>query len=661
MSDQTRHLSLFEEDYLLRELGPVAHVPQVALTELVANAWDAGASKVDLFLPSEPGGTLTVVDDGHGMTAAQFSKRWMTLRYDRLKHQSSKVEFPKGSNAKLRKAYGRNGVGRHGLLCFGDQYQVETWRDSKLCTFVVGTESGPSPFVVRSEEFAERDGSGTRLSVSVTRKLPDIKEIVTVLAARFVHDPAFQIRVNGVPLTLAKLEQHARTHLLELSDGRSAKVIVIDSTQQNHSSIHQGVAFWVENRLVGDPSWVIGQVANFDGRTRFAKRYKVIVDTQGFEGHVFQDWTGFQSTPAVEELFKAAAECINHVANELANEVVEATSEDALVQNRSELKTLGQGAQMEVTEFTKAVAQAHPMVSPDFLATAVKAVINLEKSKSGASLLTKLAHLPASDIEGLDSLLADWSVKDALRVLDEIDDRLSVIEAISRLAEDPDTDELHTLHPLILRSRWLFGPEFESMEYCSNMTLKSVAKQLWRDADAAFINERKRPDIVVLPDRSTAQLVGIEQFDLHDASLAQMQNILLIELKKGGFKLNRKEVNQADEYVQDIASSGYVNGSPFITAWVVGQSIAAGVATTKTVGDEHHKYGQVRATTYGTLVGTANLRLMRLRETLEDRYGNLKTDALLLKVLATQEQTSFDLGAVPESGAKDEASVTEVV
>jgi hypothetical protein len=44
---------------------------------------------------------------------------------------------------------------------------------------------------VRSEEFSEREGSGTRLSVSVTRKLPDIKEIVTVLAARFIYDPAF--------------------------------------------------------------------------------------------------------------------------------------------------------------------------------------------------------------------------------------------------------------------------------------------------------------------------------------------------------------------------------------------------------------------------------------------------------------------------------------
>lgn len=38
MSDNPLQTSLFEEDYLLRELGQVARVPQVALTELVANA-----------------------------------------------------------------------------------------------------------------------------------------------------------------------------------------------------------------------------------------------------------------------------------------------------------------------------------------------------------------------------------------------------------------------------------------------------------------------------------------------------------------------------------------------------------------------------------------------------------------------------------------------
>ena len=104
MPDQPLQNSLFEEDYLLRELGQVAHVPQVALTELVANAWDAGATRVDLFLPSEIGGTLTVTNDGHGMTSAQFKKRWMTLRYDRLKHQGPDVEFPTGRYTSPRRA-----------------------------------------------------------------------------------------------------------------------------------------------------------------------------------------------------------------------------------------------------------------------------------------------------------------------------------------------------------------------------------------------------------------------------------------------------------------------------------------------------------------------------------------------------------------------------
>ncbi len=39
--------SLFEEDYLIRTLGAIVHSPEIALTELVANAWDAGATTVD--------------------------------------------------------------------------------------------------------------------------------------------------------------------------------------------------------------------------------------------------------------------------------------------------------------------------------------------------------------------------------------------------------------------------------------------------------------------------------------------------------------------------------------------------------------------------------------------------------------------------------------
>jgi len=402
--------------------------------------------------------------------------------------------------------------------------------------------------------------------------------------------------------------------------------------------VHQGIAFWVQRRLVGSPSWAVGQIANFDGRTRFARRYKVIVDTQGYEVDVEQDWTAFRASDAVRDLYRATAEHIGKVAQGLAAEVVEATSEDALTQNRSELASLGQGARLEVAEFTKVVAQAHPTISPDFLATAVKAVIHLEKTKSGAALLQKLSALPHDDVDGLDRLLTEWTVKDALRVLDEIDSRISVIETIRRLADDPHTDELHTLHPLILRSRWLFGPEFESHEYCSNVTLQTVARELFKCVDAQFINERHRPDIVVLPERTTWQMTGIESFDPVDPTITQLQHVLVIELKKGGFELTRKEVNQADGYVQDIASSGAMSGTPFVSAWVVGQKVAAGVARDKKIGDEKRDYGRVRAATFGSLVDTANARLMKLRNVLADRYSGSSTDDLLSRVFLQPEQ-----------------------
>jgi hypothetical protein len=121
--------TLFEEDFLVRSLGSIAHSADVALTELVANAWDAGASEVRITIPPDYNLDLEVEDDGCGMTPEQFRKRWMTLGYDRTKHQGRKADFPPERQDWRRMAFGRNGVGRHGLLCFADHYEVETYRD----------------------------------------------------------------------------------------------------------------------------------------------------------------------------------------------------------------------------------------------------------------------------------------------------------------------------------------------------------------------------------------------------------------------------------------------------------------------------------------------------------------------------------------------------
>jgi HSP90 family molecular chaperone len=118
--------SLFEDDYLMRTLGNIARDSDYALTELVANAWDAGATEVKITIPTQAQDIIRISDNGHGMTSSEFKRRWMMLGYKRIKHQGRDVEFPPGVDGGERLAYGRNGIGRHAMLCFADKYVVKT-------------------------------------------------------------------------------------------------------------------------------------------------------------------------------------------------------------------------------------------------------------------------------------------------------------------------------------------------------------------------------------------------------------------------------------------------------------------------------------------------------------------------------------------------------
>ena len=169
--------SLFEDDYLVRTVGNIARDPDYALTELVANAWDAGATRVEIVIPSQAGELIKIVDNGIGMTTDQFKQRWMTLGYKRAKYQGKRVDFPPDVDGGNRVAYGRSGIGRHAMLCFCDEYTVRTSRDGKLSVFEVQLSSGEHPFVITSERVHNEEGHGTAVEASITRNLPDPDEI----------------------------------------------------------------------------------------------------------------------------------------------------------------------------------------------------------------------------------------------------------------------------------------------------------------------------------------------------------------------------------------------------------------------------------------------------------------------------------------------------
>src|SRR5882762_1658999 len=112
-------VSFQAEGRLLQELGErLVAKPEVALVELVKNAYDADSPSCEVQL-KEDGKALVIADAGHGMTFDEFVKRWMRIA------TPSKIE-DRVSRTYKRRLTGAKGIGRFAVRFLGDHLTLIT-------------------------------------------------------------------------------------------------------------------------------------------------------------------------------------------------------------------------------------------------------------------------------------------------------------------------------------------------------------------------------------------------------------------------------------------------------------------------------------------------------------------------------------------------------
>lgn len=628
--------ALFEKNFLVRTLGNLANQPDIALTELIANAWDAGSTEVEIFIPEKCGELLTIKDNGIGLTPEEFKSRWMKLGYNRLENQGKKVVFPNDIDFK-RYAYGRNGVGRHGLLCFNDEYTVITSKNAVQSTFQITTQSEKEPFVIIEESSKKANSQGTTLQVIVTKNLPKSNEINDIISARFLHDPNFKITINRNIINLATHTGRIKTIDFPYKDYKF-KIHLIDTKKSRKNTLYQGVAIWQSGRLIGEPSWALGANIILDGRTQEAKKYSIVIETDDLEQYIREDWSGFKYNKDLNIIFSKLAEKITEIFSEIAIENIEDTKKSVKKLYQNQYNSLSPLAKYEFNEALEHIAKTNPTAKQDSINLAMETLINLENTRGGSELLQKLSTFKSEDVEGLNKLLDNWTIKDALTVLDEIDKRISVIESIRQLSSDKTVDELHVLHPLIASARWIFGPEFDSPEYSYNNQLHTTVEKVFgKKIDRnVFNNSKKRPDIVVMGN-STFSINCTDDVDT-DSGISNIKKILIIELKRGGFKIGKDERNQAVGYVEEFMNCGTIIGNPYINAFVVGESFSEKIQPIQSIKNENQvEMGKVQICLFSQIVDSSEKRLFNLRTKLSERYSEF-TDS---EILTTQTKVAI--------------------
>ena len=194
---------------VLRHLGInlYSNVPAV-LAEIVANAWDADAHvvRVDWNKASD---TITIEDDGSGMSPSDINARFLTVGYRRRDGQP-------GLTDRGRKPMGRKGIGKLSLFSIANSIDIETAKGGVTSAFrmeladiereIANAEREKraaqySPRILGNSAFA--NAHGTRITLRELKKRQTIKSpdyLRTRIARRFsVVGPSqhFEVYVDG--------------------------------------------------------------------------------------------------------------------------------------------------------------------------------------------------------------------------------------------------------------------------------------------------------------------------------------------------------------------------------------------------------------------------------------------------------------------------------
>jgi hypothetical protein len=506
---------LFGPEFLRDHAGQIMSDGRIAIVELVANAYDAGASRVAIKWPSERGDEVVVEDNGTGMTPQQFEQRWCTLGYRRSQEQGSSAEFPPDAPApRKRIAFGQSGKGRHGAFCFADEYLVETWRDGTCLSVKVKlTTGGAEPFDFDKAKTVSRTGHGTRIKAKVTRSLLALDEIVKAIGSKFLVDPGFSITVNGQPLALLSLPS-VNSHICSVPDVGEIKILHIDPQASDRTTNLRGITWWVNGRMVGSPSWngLDEHGAILDGRSAEAKRFSFVVMADPIHEAVKQDWTGFHANERVIAVQHAVRDHIIKSLNLVLAESRKERKKAALTETKDVLGSLSTMSRQIVGTFADQLLATCPSLSQGDLTRTLNLFANMEKSRTGYELLTELAACAPDDIDRWTGIMQRWTASEAEEVLSELHWRLELIAKLQALIERGQADELHELQPLFERGLWIFGPEFESVEFRSNRSLVTVVRDLLGGSKSPSTSDR--PDLVALADRS----IGLYSADSYDAN-----------------------------------------------------------------------------------------------------------------------------------------------
>ncbi len=376
-------LSFTVESRVLRELGErLVKKPEVALIELVKNSYDADAT----WCLISHGESISVHDDGLGMTFEQFSNGWMRIGTSSKESTSVSKKFG-------RRITGEKGIGRFAVRFLGLALKLQTVADDveRKCrtlltanfdwpSFDMDSDLGKIRVPYRIEKVGAETPLGTKLEITDLRAEADdidLKKVrtgsissLTPLKSMFLlipeaktqhskraksNDPGFSLRIKQGDGTendvgeeilkhyVLKANIHVEKNKLRLQvfkrDESKPYLEIVDSLPNKIGRLYADIRFYPHRK----GTFANLPVAGRDAKSWIKENSGVAVFDREFRvqpyGSVSDDWLYLSADAASNRRDPRSAIALKHFP--MSSEVRTSTSENWMLRLPASAQLLG--------------------------------------------------------------------------------------------------------------------------------------------------------------------------------------------------------------------------------------------------------------------------------------------------------------------------------
>ena len=527
------------------------------IAELVSNAWDADAGKVEIAIPTDAitsKSQIVVTDNGCGMSDQDLRDAYLIIGRDR---RAIEGESPTPKHG--RRLMGRKGSGKFSAFGIATEIEVESAKAGQVSRFKMDYDEIEKAAVRREIQMPPLTPTGevklgTRIILRNFKKYKNrkinIQDVRRRLARRFsVIGPSykFQVLVNGEAITPQERDlKHlldkgvdGKPYLWEYKDAEikpgtgwtvSGWIGALDRTNTIDDGIQRGVTLLARGKVVQDPfvfeavvgqqyalSYLIGELhAEFVDEvedTISTTRNSLVWDTDA--NLALMNWGKAQ---------------VNRIAREWA-ERRSKDNENELTKNALYQRFLKESARFEdnrvrkaANKLIKSVVAANPLLDATKHEPVIQYCIDYVEFDAFKELADAIATADAITPTELIDLFREWELVEAREMMRVTEGRITTIEKLQNLI-DTNALEVPTLHQFLKEFPWVLDPRWNLI--ADEVTFSKLLTKQFPEDGGIKAGDR-RIDFLCVKESS---------------------NLIVVEIKRPKSKVSVKELNQIEEYV----------------------------------------------------------------------------------------------------------------